>query len=182
MPNWRRCFLFVFRIFMPSLNKIELMGFLGRDPESRTFPSGDRLVTISLSTSSKWRDKQSGEMKESTEWHRVVFRGQIAEYVEKTFHKGSCIYVEGQMRYRKWQDEGGQERTMAEVHAYEVQSLDRRANDGAGNQRERRDQNEPSSGNADRRPQIPPKDQGSNQKIAMNGSDLDEDQLSKFEW
>ena len=76
---------------MPSLNKIELMGFLGRDPESRTFPSGDRLVTISLSTSSKWRDKQSGEMKESTEWHRVVFRGQIAEYVEKTFHKGSCI-------------------------------------------------------------------------------------------
>ena len=121
-------------------------------------------------------------MKESTEWHRVVFRGQIAEYVEKTFHKGSCIYVEGQMRYRKWQDEGGQERTMAEVHAYEVQSLDRRANDGAGNQRERRDQNEPSSGNADRRPQIPPKDQGSNQKNAMNGSDQDEDQLSKFEW
>jgi single-strand DNA-binding protein len=110
---------------MSCLNKIELIGHLGSDPEIRAFSQGgDRFAAFKLPTSERWRDKQSGEIREVTEWHRVVTRGaQLCEFVERNLRKGSLVYVEGQLRYRKWKDDQGVERTMAEIHAFEIKPL-----------------------------------------------------------
>lgn len=91
---------------MASLNKVTLIGHLGRDPEMRTFPSGDRAANVSIATTEKWKDKQSGEMKEATEWHNLVFTGRMAEIVGEYLEKGSQIYVEGSLRTRKWEKDG----------------------------------------------------------------------------
>jgi len=110
---------------MSCLNKIELIGYLGSDPEVRAFSQGgDRFAAFKLPTSERWRDKQTGEMREVTEWHRVVTRGsQLCEFVEKYLRKGTLVYVEGQLRYRKWKDDQGVERTVSEIHAYEIKPL-----------------------------------------------------------
>ena len=99
-----------------SVNKVILIGNLGRDPESRRMPSGDAMVTFSVATSENWRDKQSGERRERTEWHRVViFNENLAKIAEQYLRKGSKVYLEGQLQTRKYNDKDGQERTSTEV-------------------------------------------------------------------
>ena len=99
-----------------SVNKVILVGNLGRDPEIRSTQDGTRIATLNLATSETWRDRASGERKERTEWHRVViFSEGLAEIAEKYLRKGSKIYVEGQLQTRKWQDQQGQERYTTEV-------------------------------------------------------------------
>ena len=99
-----------------SVNKVILIGNLGRDPEVRRLPSGDPVVNLSVATSENWTDRQTGERKERTEWHRVViFSKGLCEVAEKYLHKGSKVYLEGQLQTRKWQDQSGQDRYTTEV-------------------------------------------------------------------
>ncbi|AUT43590.1 MULTISPECIES: single-stranded DNA-binding protein [Aeromonas] len=98
-----------------GINKAILIGNLGQDPEVRYMPGGNAVTSITLATSDTWRDKQTGEAKERTEWHRVVFMGMLAEVAGKHLKKGSQVYVEGKLRTRKWQDQSGQERYTTEV-------------------------------------------------------------------
>ncbi|MCA0325632.1 MAG: single-stranded DNA-binding protein [Proteobacteria bacterium] len=108
---------------MASVNKVILVGNLGRDPEMRSFPSGDQVANVTLATTDKWKDKQSGEPREHTEWHRLVFNGRLAEIAGQYLRKGSQIYVEGSIRTRKWQDQSGQERYSTEVRVDQMQML-----------------------------------------------------------
>ena len=98
-----------------GINKVILIGNLGQDPEVRYMPSGGAVTNITLATSESWRDKQTGEQKERTEWHRVVFMGKLAEVAGEYLKKGSQVYVEGKLQTRKWQDQSGQERYTTEV-------------------------------------------------------------------
>jgi len=103
---------------MASVNKVILVGNLGRDPEMRTFPSGDQVANVTIATTDKWRDKTSGENREATEWHRVVFNGRLAEIAGQYLRKGSQVYVEGSIRTRKWTDpQSGQDRYATEIRA-----------------------------------------------------------------
>ena len=108
---------------MASVNKVIIVGNLGRDPEVRTFPSGDRVANVTIATTDKWKDKQTGEMREATEWHRVVFNGRLAEIVEQYLRKGSQVYVEGSLRTRKWTDQSGVEKYSTEIRADQMQML-----------------------------------------------------------
>lgn len=108
---------------MASVNKVIIVGNVGRDPEIRTFPSGDQVANLSVATTDKWKDKQSGEMKEHTEWHRLVFNGRLAEIVGQYVKKGSQIYVEGSLRTRKWTDQAGVEKYATEIRADQMQLL-----------------------------------------------------------
>lgn len=108
---------------MASVNKVILVGNLGRDPEVRAFPSGDRIATFSLATTDKWKDKTSGEAKESTEWHRVVFSGRIVDVIEQYTRKGSAVYVEGSLRTRKYQDKDGTDKYSTEIRGDRIQLL-----------------------------------------------------------
>ncbi|WMC10171.1 single-stranded DNA-binding protein [Oceanimonas pelagia] len=98
-----------------GINKVILIGHLGQDPEVRYMPNGNAVANITLATSETWRDKQSGEQRERTEWHRVVFFGKLAEIAGEYLRKGSQVYVEGRLQTRKWQDQGGQDRYTTEV-------------------------------------------------------------------
>ena len=100
---------------MASVNKVILVGNLGRDPEVRFLPDGTAAATLSVATSERWRDKQTGEMREQTEWHRVVFFGRAAEVVGEYLKNGAPVYVEGSIRTRKWTDKNGQERYTTEI-------------------------------------------------------------------
>ncbi|MDD0810855.1 single-stranded DNA-binding protein [Curvibacter sp. RS43] len=108
---------------MASINKVIIVGNLGRDPEIRTFPSGDQVANVTIATTDKWKDKQTGEMKEATEWHRVVFNGRLAEIVGQYLRKGSQVYVEGSLRTRKWTDQSGVEKYSTEIRADQMQML-----------------------------------------------------------
>ena len=108
---------------MASVNKVIIVGNLGRDPEMRTFPSGDRVANVTIATTDKWKDKQTGEMKEATEWHRVVFNGRLAEIAGEYLRKGSQVYVEGSLRTRKWTDQNGVEKFTTEIRADQMQML-----------------------------------------------------------
>jgi len=109
------------------LNKVMLIGNLGADPEVRYMPSGGAVVNITLATSMRWKDKQSGERKEATEWHRVVFFNRLAEVVGEYLKKGSQIYIEGRLQTRKWQDQNGQDRYTTEIVASEMHMLGSRS-------------------------------------------------------
>ena len=99
-----------------SVNKVILVGNLGAEPEVRTLPSGNKVVNLSVATSDNWRDKNTGERKEKTEWHRVViFSEGLARVAEQYLHKGSKVYLEGQLQTRKWQDQSGQDKYSTEV-------------------------------------------------------------------
>ncbi|MDE1189972.1 MAG: single-stranded DNA-binding protein SSB1 [Pantoea sp.] len=98
-----------------GVNKVILVGNLGQDPEVRYMPNGGAVANITLATSESWRDKQTGENKEITEWHRVVLFGKLAEVAGEYLRKGSQVYIEGQLRTRKWQDQGGQDRYTTEI-------------------------------------------------------------------
>ncbi|MCB1185424.1 single-stranded DNA-binding protein, partial [bacterium] len=102
---------------MASVNKVIIVGNLGRDPEIRYAPSGDAICNASIATTDTWRDKQTGEKRESTEWHRVVFFGKLAEIAGQYLKKGRAVYVEGSLRTRKWQDQDGKERFTTEIRA-----------------------------------------------------------------
>ena len=117
---------------MASVNKVIIVGNLGRDPEMRTFPSGDRVANVTIATTDKWKDKQSGEMKEATEWHRVVFNGRLAEIAGEYLRKGSQVYVEGSLRTRKWTDKDGIEKFTTEIRADQMQMLGSRQGMGGG--------------------------------------------------
>lgn len=118
---------------MASVNRVILIGNLGKDVELRSFPSGDQVATVTLATTDKWKDKQSGEMKEATEWHRVVFSGRLAEIAGQYMRKGSQVYVEGSLRTRKWTDQSGVEKYTTEIRADQMQMLgSRQANDNTG--------------------------------------------------
>ena len=116
---------------MASVNKVILVGNLGADPETRYAPSGDQITNIRLATTDTWKDKQSGEKREATEWHRVVFFGKLAEIAGQYLKKGSQVYVEGNLRTRKWQGQDGQDRYTTEIRADAMQMLGRR--EGGGN-------------------------------------------------
>ena len=98
-----------------GVNKVILIGNLGNEPDVRYMPSGDAVANVSIATSESWKDKNTGETQERTEWHRVVFFGKLAEIVKQYLHKGSKIYVEGKLRTRKWQDKEGVERYSTEI-------------------------------------------------------------------
>jgi single-strand DNA-binding protein len=109
------------------LNKVMLIGNLGADPEVRYMPSGGAITTIRIATSTRWKDKQTGEKKESTEWHRVVFFERLAEVAGEYLKKGAKVYVEGRLRTQKWQDQNGHDRYTTEIVAREMQMLDSRS-------------------------------------------------------
>jgi single-strand DNA-binding protein len=116
---------------MASVNKVIIVGNLGRDPETRYLPSGEAVTNISVATTETWKDKASGEKKEATEWHRVAFFGKLAEIAGEYLKKGSQVYIEGQLRTRKYQDkETGKDRYSTEIRADRMQMLGSRA--GAG--------------------------------------------------
>jgi single-strand DNA-binding protein len=121
---------------MASVNKVILVGNLGRDPETKYMPDGAAITNVSIATSYQWTDKASGEKKEETEWHRVMFRGRLAEIAGEYLKKGSQVYVEGRLRTRKWQDKEGQDRYTTEIVADAMQMLGSRA--GSGEPREPR--------------------------------------------
>jgi single-strand DNA-binding protein len=115
---------------MASVNKVILVGNLGRDPETRTFPSGDQVCNVTIATTDKWKDKQSGEMREATEWHRLVFNGRLAEIAAQYLRKGSQIYVEGQIRTRKYTDKDGAEKYATDIRVDQMQMLGSRQGQG----------------------------------------------------
>jgi len=114
---------------MASVNKVIIVGNLGKDPEMRSFPSGDQVANVTIATTDRWKDKQSGEMKEATEWHRVQFNGRLAEIVGQYLRKGSQVYVEGSLRTRSWEKDGVKQYS-TEIRADQMQMLGSREGRG----------------------------------------------------
>lgn len=106
-----------------GINKVILIGNLGQDPETRAMPSGTTVANLRIATSESWKDKQSGEMKEQTEWHSVAMFGRLAEIAGEYLRKGSQVYIEGRLRTRKWQDKSGNDRYTTEIIANEMQMM-----------------------------------------------------------
>ena len=115
-----------------GINKVILVGNLGKDPEVRYSPSGSAMANVTIATTDSWKDKQTGEKQERTEWHRVVFFNRLAEIVGEYLKKGSQVYVEGRLQTRKWQGQDGQDRYTTEIVANEMQMLGGRAGGGGG--------------------------------------------------
>jgi len=114
---------------MASLNKVQLIGNLGADPESRYTSSGDCVATIRIATSEQWKDRATGDKKEATEWHRVVFYRKLAEIVVQYVKKGTTVYVEGRLKTQKWTDKDGVERYTTQIDATEMKILSKRERD-----------------------------------------------------
>ncbi len=115
-----------------GVNKVILVGNLGKDPETRYMPSGGAVTNITVATSETWKDKATGQPQERTEWHRVVFFNRLAEIAGEYLKKGSKIYIEGSLRTRKWQGQDGQDRYTTEIVANEMQMLDSRSGGSTG--------------------------------------------------
>ncbi|MGA9573172.1 MAG: single-stranded DNA-binding protein [Lysobacterales bacterium] len=115
-----------------GINKVILVGNLGRDPEIKYTASGGAIANVTIATSESWNDKQTGEKVEKTEWHRVVAFQRLAEIMGEYLKKGSQVYIEGKLQTRKWQDQSGQDRYTTEIVANEMQMLGGRAGDGGG--------------------------------------------------
>ena len=164
---------------MASVNKVIIVGNLGKDPEMRSFPSGDQVANVTIATTDKWKDKQSGEMKEATEWHRVVFNGRLAEIAGQYLRKGSQVYVEGSLRTRKWTDQSGQDKYTTEIRADQMQMLGSRQgmggpggdDGGAGYEAPRR---APAAA-APRAPAAAPRQAPAPSKAASGFDDMDDD-------
>lgn len=108
---------------MPNVNKVTVMGVLGRDPETKQFSNGGSVTTFSVATSEFWKDKTTGERKEATEWHRITTNNRLAEIASKYLKKGGKVYIEGSLRTRKWKDGKGADREVTEIRADELQLL-----------------------------------------------------------
>jgi len=119
---------------MASINKVILIGNLGRDPEVRYNPSGAAWCTVSIATTRSWKDKTSGEKVEETEWHRVVFNDRLAEIAGEYLKKGRSVYIEGRLKTRKWQDKEGKDTYTTEIHATDMQMLGSREGMGGGDE------------------------------------------------
>ncbi|MFA7278599.1 MAG: single-stranded DNA-binding protein [Sterolibacterium sp.] len=115
---------------MASVNKVILIGHLGKDPDVRYMPNGDQVTNLTLATSETWKDKTSGEKKEATEWHRVVFFRKLAEIAGQYLKKGAQVYIEGSLKTRKWQDKEGQDRYTTEIVCNEMRMLGSRPGNG----------------------------------------------------
>lgn len=142
---------------MSSLNKAQIIGNLGQEPEIRYTKSGSPVANLSIATSEKWKDKQSGEPREATEWHRVVLFGRQAEVAAEYLHQGSKVYIEGQIKTRKWQDQQGQDKYTTEIHGRQLIMLNKVEGQPQSTQQ-----------------QQPPAQNGSNQP-AGNFDDFDDD-------
>lgn len=134
-----------------GINKVILIGHLGQDPELRAMPSGGSVANLRLATTESWRDKQTGENKEATEWHTVVLFGRTAEVAQQYLRKGSQVYIEGRLRTRKWQDKTGQDRYSTEIVANDMQMIGGRGEGGGarGGGDERRGAPAPAGGEDD---------------------------------
>ncbi|MFA5494676.1 MAG: single-stranded DNA-binding protein [Porticoccaceae bacterium] len=149
-----------------GINKVILVGNLGQDPETRYMPSGGAVTNVTLATSETWKDKQTGQPQERTEWHRVVFFNKLGEIAAQYLKKGSKVYVEGSLRTRKWQGQDGQDRYTTEIVASEMQMLDGRGGSGGGDYSPPADNNysQPKNRPAPQQPQQnqpqPPADSG----------------------
>ena len=111
---------------MAGLNKVMLIGNLGRDPETKQLPNGDLVANFTIATSENWKDRATGEKREATEWHRIVAYRGLADVVSRYLGKGSKVYIEGKIKSRKWQDKDGHDRQMTEIIADQMQMLDGR--------------------------------------------------------
>jgi single-strand DNA-binding protein len=139
-----------------GVNKVILIGNLGADPESRSMPSGMNVANLRIATSESWKDKQTGEQKERTEWHSVALFGRLGEIATEYLRKGSQVYIEGSLRTRKWQDKEGRERYTTEIIADEMQMIGGRgggggaggSSSGGGEMRERASAPEPAAAGA----------------------------------
>lgn len=131
---------------MAGINKVIIVGHLGSEPEIRTMPNGESVANISVATSESWTDKNTGEKRELTEWHRIVLYRKTAEIAGQYLHKGSLIYVEGRLKTRKWQDQSGQDRYTTEIIGDALQMLGSRQNNNGvlGHQGEQVNSNIPS--------------------------------------
>lgn len=116
---------------MAGINKVIIIGHLGNEPELRTIPNGEAVANISVATSESWTDKNTGERREVTEWHRIVLYHRLAEIAGQYLHKGSQVYVEGRLKTRKWQDQGGQDRYVTEIIGDTLNMLGNRQNTAA---------------------------------------------------
>jgi single-strand DNA-binding protein len=143
---------------MASVNKVIIVGNLGKDPETRYMPSGDAITNCTVATTDKWKDKSSGEQKEATEWHRVAMFGKLAEIAGEFLKKGSQVYIEGKLRTHKWTDKSGVEKYTTEVIADHMQMLGERA-----------------GRTTDAGPRSPSTVEGRTGKPAPNFSDMDDD-------
>ena len=155
-----------------GVNKVILIGRLGRDPEVRYTPGGAAVANVYIATSEIWKDKQSGENQERTEWHRVVFFARLAEIVGEYLKKGSQVYIEGRLQTRKWQDKDNQDRYTTEIVANEMQMLDSKS----GGNFQGMDQMDPmddASGQGQQR--TSPQSRAPKQPSAPVGGDLDDD-------
>lgn len=150
-----------------GVNKVILLGNLGKDPDTNYLPSGSAVTNITVATSEGWKDKQSGEMKERTEWHRVVFFNRLAEIAAEYLRKGSKVYLEGSIRTRKWQGKDGQDRYTTEIVANEMQMLGGRG-EGGGSGGQSYGGGQEDYGNNRPQPSAPP-------PPPPGGGDLDDD-------
>ena len=143
---------------MSSLNKVMIIGNLGQDPDVRYTQSGDAVATLSVATTSRWKDSDTGEMKEKTEWHRVVMWRRLAEIAGEFLKKGSQVYIEGALETRKWQDQDGNDRYTTEIKAMQMQMLGSKDGSRGGSQKppqERRKQPDQPAGDLDFDDDIP---------------------------
>lgn len=166
---------------MASVNKVIIVGNLGRDPEVRYMPSGDAVANIAVATTDKWKDKQSGEQREQTEWHRISFFGKLAEIAGQYLHKGSQVYIEGKLQTRKYTDKDGVEKFATEIKADSMQMLgSRQGGEGGGQQggapRQQSNQRPQSNGNAPRQGQQGQERQAQQRQQPSSGfDDMDDD-------
>jgi single-strand DNA-binding protein len=155
---------------MASVNKVILIGNLGRDPEVRYLPSGDAVANLNVATTEKWKDK-NGEQQEQTEWHRVAFFGRQAEICGEYLRKGSQVYIEGRLQTRKWTDKDGNERYTTEIRGDRMQMLGGRGTGGAAEPPGR----EPAAREPEPSASAPPSGKSAGSKKPANFDDLDDD-------
>jgi single-strand DNA-binding protein len=141
-----------------GINKVIIVGNLGQDPETRYMPSGAAVTNFTVATNESWKDKQTGEQKDRTEWHRVAMFNRLAEVAAEYLRKGSQVYIEGKLRTRKWQGQDGNDRYTTEIIADEMQMLGGRGEGGGGNFGGSRGGNKPSQGGGNAPPQPGPDD------------------------
>ena len=151
---------------MRGVNKVILVGTLGKDPETKTFANGGSLTQFSIATSESWTDKNSGERKEQTEWHNIVLQNRLGEIAQQYLKKGSKVYIEGSLNTRKWTDQNGQERYTTQIKGSQLQMLDSASGNNQQQAQQPKPQQQQNSYTA--KPQQPyqPKN---------GGSDLDDD-------
>jgi len=159
-----------------GVNKVILIGNLGKDPEVRYSPNGGAVANITLATSESWKDKNTGEQVDKTEWHRVVFFRRLAEIAGEYLKKGSKVFIEGKLQTRKWQDQNGQDRYTTEIVANEMQMLDSKGGGSANFGQGQQQAYQPApQGQPQQQSQQQPQQQAPQAAPAMSGGDFDDD-------